>query len=279
MEKKTETKAIIELKNVKLLLKSGLLINYGSFVINASDFVLIRGQNGSGKSTFFRFFKSGELNSYCKSLEGEIVYYDAEGNAINVLKTKEQAYLNRQIVDITQEDYFDKETVYVALGQSAIRAIENETKLAYCRKELLKKVSERIEYYYNTYLKKCFSNESLNRMRFKKVTSLSGGQRKMVQVLAGLIKAEVIKSNLILMDEPLNNLDSMFKLLINDVLADLRKKQDIAIMIITHCHVFREINREMRIEKTVDGNKVIFPNEITKYNKQCLTEQEYLAKN
>ena len=74
----------------------------------------------------------------------------------------------------------------------------------------------------------------------------------MISVLAGIIKAKICGLKLVIMDEPLNNLDGKNKDVLNKLIAELRKN-DVAIIVVTHCQIFDGINKVLTLAEQEDG--------------------------
>ena len=74
----------------------------------------------------------------------------------------------------------------------------------------------------------------------------------MLSVLSGIIKAKVCESSIIIMDEPLNNLDGKNKYYLNKIFSEFRN-ENVAMLIITHCQIFDGINRVINITDVKTG--------------------------
>lgn len=78
----------------------------------------------------------------------------------------------------------------------------------------------------------------------KDLRDLSGGQSKMVQIIASICKIYILNSPIIILDEPTNNLDSCKVDILNQFISRLIKK-NIKIFMITHDD--RLLDREYNI--------------------------------
>ena len=76
----------------------------------------------------------------------------------------------------------------------------------------------------------------------------------MINVLAGVIKAKVCGLRLIVMDEPLNNLDGRNKDILNTLIKELRAG-GVAVIAITHCQIFDKINKVLTITESAPGER------------------------
>lgn len=246
-EKIVETISLaIEIKGSKTY------IEYENLTIKEGDYVLVCGKNGAGKSTFFNMFQNSMFDYFVK-MSGELIYYDNNGpTEVFSCPESEKAHLRRNIVIIDQKDDYEKsDSGYDVLIRKSEIAIKNEFDRA-IQKNLLKQMRERSEELFNEYLKDDLHCEFIE-FKLKKVSSWSGGQIKMIHILSGILKAELMKSRLLLMDEPLNNLDKEYKLKVNELLQKLRATTKMAVLVITHCHLFEGINRSMIYEKKTEN--------------------------
>ncbi len=264
-----EKKVILSVRDLVLqIAATGTLIDYGSFDIALGDFVILKGNNGSGKSTFFKIFSTSAADNYCRHARGSVRYLEGDLAQKAVLADRsgtmpqqgvnERQRLLRRIVYISQEESFTSyASAEKAILQATEIAIDEEPSLTAAQRKKMKADARSLcKYYYEKVLLayKSFDVKS-STFKIKKATSYSGGQQKMLSLISGLVKAEVMKSKLLLMDEPLNNLDSKNKTLFRELLEGMRQKRaaegdPIAIMAITHCQIFEGINKVITI--TVD---------------------------
>ena len=257
-----ESKTIVSVKNLVLGVKNDektendfrFKIDYGAFDIKLGDFVLIKGRNGCGKSTFLRLFRLQGVN-YFKVTDGSILFLE-DGfpeKSIHLYSTDELTRLNCMVSYIGQEEKFlTFDSAYSFIFNSCRLAMSYGNMSAAEKSDRLKKVDGLISDYYEKYLAASFQCKNYKTFKTKNAHHWSGGQQKMINVLAGLIKAEVCGLKLVVMDEPLNNLDGMNKYILNELIKEVRKK-DVAVMAITHCQIFDGVNKVLNIEEGVDG--------------------------
>ena len=231
-------------------------IEYGTFDINLGDFVLLKGRNGCGKSTFLRLFHLQGVNYF--KVGGGSISFNENGfpdKSIHEYSRDELPRLNRMISYIGQDDRFQtSDSAYSFIYNSCRYALECDGKLTSAeRKARLKEVDGTSLKYYEEYLSSSFKC-SYATFKRKNVRAWSGGQQKMINVLAGIIKAKLCGLKLVVMDEPLNNLDGRNKFILNNLIADLRK-QDVAVLAITHCQIFDGVNKVLHLEEQPDGTR------------------------
>lgn len=215
---KLEDEDLIDLKTKNIILRD---IN---LVIESGEQVLITGINGSGKSTLFKAllnFIGNDEEKYAELQNGLFYFCDS-------LEKKD---LNCQIINIPQDDYLGKPFTKVknALLMAIPVAIEN--KQAYLNQWLQR---------YKPLTKDDEKNNLLN----KRLLSLSGGQRKFVAILQGLIRCDDANIKLALIDEPINNLDAKHIIQFSDILNRIQfYNPNLSIVLITHCHAFPNISK------------------------------------
>ncbi len=231
---------IIDAKKLSIEINGTTAINYGDFSIPYGKLVTIEGKNGSGKSTFL------------KLLTGYGSYYEVYG-ALNVIGMdvikSDKSLLRRKIVSLDQEDSFIvAESVFSALKRSSMIAISGMEN----KKELKLKVKEMANDYYEKYIKDFLTGITVK--KYRRVSSFSGGQKKIIHILQQIIKAKVIGAELLLMDEPLNNLDKNNKKLLIDLIKELRNDNPrLTILLITHCRLFPNVNATLTM---TDGGAI-----------------------
>ena len=271
---------IINTDLLKIHIEGKGTIDYGTMNIPYGKTVLIEGPNGSGKSTLLNIL-TGRGKDYLTIESGNLFIYGKELSSYN------DSDLKRKVVYIDQEEVFlNRESAFHYLKRSANAAVSCFKN----KKELQKKIEDMIYSYYTEYLYSFFTEKDKKKantldfrnnpnkdLRFKyckKASDLSGGQRKMLHLLSGIIKAKVADCKLILMDEPLNNLDKENKRFLIKALDNLRKTNpDITILLITHCRIFPGIKDIIQITKEENDSNAIyrsFDTEMPKYN--CLDE-------
>lgn len=258
-----QTKTVVRVKDLIVGVKNDegtneklrFSIEYGTLDIKLGDFVLIKGRNGCGKSTFLRLFLLQGQDYF--TFEGGDLYFYAEGLpelSIKSYTNDQLSYLKCALSFIGQEERFlSSDSAYSYIYHVCEIALSNQKTLTAAQKRMrLREVDGIIYEYYQKYLEKSFDCKSYNTFKKKNVRAWSGGQQKMINVLAGIIKAKVCGLKLVLMDEPLNNLDGRNKDILNKLIADLRRGH-VAVIAITHCQIFDGVNKVLYLAECEDG--------------------------
>lgn len=213
--------AIIKLENVDLnvIKDNSCLIRNINLEIEKGKKILISGINGAGKSTLFKAllgYKGIDEERYAELRNGKIIY-DESIDSENI---------NKNIINITQEDYLSLpfKKVETVLKDVISPDIKNKND------------------YFNHWLeryKPLIEDDVRKKLLKKRVYSLSGGEKKFVAILKGLIRCDDPKVKLALIDEPINNLDAKHIIQLSDLLLRIQYfNPDISFVIITHCHAF-----------------------------------------
>ncbi len=278
-----QNKSVVEVKDLKIGVlaenaqdgkKYRFTIDYGSFDINEGDFLLVKGRNGYGKTTFLKLFHLQGVN-YFRVAKGDVYFRDPVFNAdksIIDFTNDELTKLNRFVSFVGQEEIFKTgATAYTTIYDYCKTAInESETLTKQEKKQKLIRVAEVIRDYFDKYLQKSFECPSFRAFKVKGVKTWSGGQQKMINVLAGIIKAKVCGLKLIVMDEPLNNLDGRNKDILNTLIKELRA-EGVAVIAITHCQIFDGINKVLTIVESAPGErKAIYSEREEPAHSECL---------
>lgn len=225
-----------------------------NFSLCGGDVALLVGKNGAGKSTLFRIFNREGLG-----------YVETHGELLCAFKSNNQQEQFENILSSDDKNVraIRKSITYLNQVDEALRNFSILDKLVFdvpsdvSNKNDIQNYAEEM---YERYLKSSIEknkgqqksegliNKLFNRTGIKtKFASLSGGQKKLVSIMASLIEAHFCESRLILLDEPLNNLDSDNKKIVSDLINNIEEKQDIAIIIITHCQIFPFVNKKIEI--------------------------------
>lgn len=270
-----DKETVLAVRGLRVAIDAGggpFTVNYGSFEVNKGDFMLVTGKNGSGKSTFLRLFRLQDEGYF--SVDGGAYFLPCSSQkSVHEYSDAELTALNRMVAYIGQEDRFQTyDSAYSAIFTACKTALEGNRSLSRAeRAQKLEHTDELIQKYFKEYLSTSFRCTDFNVFKRKKVYSWSGGQQKMINVLAGIIKAQVCNLSLLVMDEPLNNLDGANKYVVSKVVEELVRGGNIAIIAVTHCQIFKGINKVLNITK--DG-EVGFTAALTqgevKYHADCV---------
>jgi iron(III) transport system ATP-binding protein len=184
-----------------------LCVSYGgtpiidglSLAIPSGSFFTLLGPSGCGKTTLLR-----SLAGFLPSQDGKLLFGDKD-------VTKLPAH--ERDIGMVFQDYalFPDKTVFdnVAYGLRARKIAEADVST---------KVGEYLE------------RVGLSAFPNRRPAELSGGQRQRV----ALARALVIKPTLLLMDEPLSNLDAKLRVQVRETIAELQREAGITTVFVTH---------------------------------------------
>ena len=205
--------AILKVNGLSLGYEKQVVINDISFEVNNKDFILVIGSNGAGKSTLIK-----GILGIIKPISGEIIYDSETKNHIGYMpqETKVDRNFPASVMEIVLSGLINK------MGGRP-----------FYNKEDKKKAREAL---------KILKIENLEKKIF---SELSGGQRQKVLLARSLCAT----TNLLILDEPSNNLDQESKVEFYSTLKHLNEGHGITIIMITH-----DITRD---REAFIGNKVL----------------------
>lgn len=188
----------------KVVEKERYILRDISLEINKGDFITIIGKSGSGKTSLLQVI--GLIDNFTS---GSVI---VENSNVKQLKEKEIEIIRRDNIGFV----FQQHNLISTLSVFENIFIAYHKDLTYKQKEkeidiLLKK--------FNLYDKK---NENIK--------ILSGGEAQRVSIIRAIIN----KPKYLLCDEPTGALDSQNSENVINILLEIRKKYEIAILIVTH---------------------------------------------
>jgi iron(III) transport system ATP-binding protein len=170
-----------------------------SLTIDYGSFFTLLGPSGCGKTTLLR-----ALAGFAPTSGGRILFGDRDVSHMPA---------HARDIGMVFQDYalFPDKTVYdnVAYGLRARKIDEASIKA---------RVGEQLE------------RVGLAAFPMRRPAELSGGQRQRV----ALARALVIRPTLLLMDEPLSNLDAKLRVQVRETIADLQREAGITTVFVTH---------------------------------------------
>ena len=205
--------AILNVNNLVLGYEKQIVINNISFSVNKRDFILVIGSNGAGKSTLIK-----GILGIIKPISGNVDYEEIKKNNVGYMPQEMKVDPNfpASVMEVVLSGLINK---------MGLRPFYN------------KKDKER-------------ANEALRilnieNLKNKKFSELSGGQRQKVLLARSLCAT----SDLLILDEPSNNLDQESKIEFYTTLKHLNEGHGITIIMITH-----DVDRD---RDSLIGNKVL----------------------
>ena len=208
---------MIEIKNLKKSYKGITVVDIDSLQINSGEIIGLVGNNGAGKTTFFRL-----LLDLIRSNEGEIL---SKGNVVTQTedwKTYTAAYIDEGFLI----DYLTPEEYFCFVGK-----LNNLTKAD-------------VDDFLQTYLS-FFDDAILNKGKY--IRDFSKGN----QFKIGIIAALLTNPELLILDEPFANLDPTTQLRLVDMVKMMAKDKSMCIIVSSHDinHVSEVSSRILLMEK------------------------------
>lgn len=197
--------ALVEMSGVRLQLAEKVILDGVDFSVAAEEVLVIMGLSGSGKSTLL-----GILMGLLTADDGSVKFKDEELTKLSRPKLND--------VRIHLGMVFQNAALISSLSVSdniRLPLLELSDKSA---DEIETTVTEKLELV------------GLGDAKDKLPSELSGGMQKRV----GLARALALDPELVLFDEPSAGLDPINSKLINDLIIDLREKQKVTSIVVTH---------------------------------------------
>lgn len=187
--------SLVTLDKIKLGYGSNIVINGLSFDIKNQDFICIVGPNGSGKTTLIR----GILGLI--PLKSGTIKFNLEKNKIGYMpqETSVDPNFPASVLEIVLSGSLNNHHLFY--NQTTKKAAKNTLKLL-----------------------------NISSLKDSSFSELSGGQRQKVL----LARALMATKELLILDEPSNNLDQKSKRELYQIIKKLNQEQKIAIIMITH---------------------------------------------
>ncbi len=183
-----------------------------SFTIGRREIVALVGESGSGKSTIAQL-----LALVYRPTSGAIRF---DGRPVDAIKGRKAKLAYRGEVPMVFQDPFSAINPSYRVSHGIMRAIK-------LHRPELDASTQRSE---ATRVMEAVGLEPAETMLAKYPYELSGGQRQRI----GFAQALVLRPKLILADEPVSMLDVSIRVGILNLMADLRRREGVSILYITH---------------------------------------------
>jgi peptide/nickel transport system ATP-binding protein len=180
--------------------------------IGSQEIVALAGESGSGKSTIARL-----ITGVYPPTSGEIYF---EGRSLSTIRSRPDMLAYRAAVPMVFQDPFSSINPVYRVAHGMIRSLKLH------RRELTREQrhAEAVRVFEQVGLTP--GEEVLQRFPYE----LSGGQRQRV----GFAQALAMRPKLIVADEPVSMLDVSIRIGLLNLMAELRDKQGVSILYITH---------------------------------------------
>lgn len=189
----------INLENIKYGYGKTIVLDQINLEIRKGELFTLLGPSGCGKTTILRM-----IAGFLTPLSGE-VYMD--GNAISHLPPE------KRDVGIVFQNY------------ALFPGMNVEENIAYglkLRKKKPSEIREKCEHYLELM--------NMSEYRKRRIDELSGGQQQRVAIARAL----VVEPNILLLDEPLSNLDVTLRIRMRQEIRNIQKKTGVTTLFITH---------------------------------------------
>ncbi|MDX8046503.1 ABC transporter ATP-binding protein [Gracilibacillus sp. S3-1-1] len=195
--------SILSVEHVSKAYGNVLALDNVSFSLNEGEVVSILGPSGCGKSTLLQ-----AIAGLLKPTDGQIIIDNQKVSDRHTMLSPDKRPVNMVFQDYALWPHMN---VYENIAYGLKR-----------RKNYTKKRKEKVEYLLNKL--------QLNGLAQRMVSHLSGGQQQRV----GIARALATEPKILLMDEPLSNLDIKLRLQMRNELAILLKELHTTVVHVTH---------------------------------------------
>jgi len=186
---------LFELNNISYKYKNNLILNKVNLKINSGEKIAILGKSGSGKTTLISV-----INGTIKPTQGDVKLFN---KSLEKLDRKQK----RKITTIWQDLRLIED---LSAEQNVNCGLLAEKNFYFAFRNLLNISSFKKAH---NYMQLCRLHNSIYD---KKIRELSGGQKQRVAIARSLIQ----RSNILLADEPFNNLDPKLIPIIKNLLLE-----------------------------------------------------------
>lgn len=267
---------ILSVKNYKLYSKENgltLMLDIPDLQVKAGSAVFLTGDNGAGKSSFIKSLFSPYREDEYYEIDGasDVKLFSRSGCTLDLNGAAKIGYreYEQSIVYIGQEENFGTfDGIIASLRLPAAVALRH----LYGGKEDYADKTAMLDRLVKTYALRFFEDVYRYEKKFKaakakggnsaeeaafhilkkkKSRDCSGGQKKLISILSGLIRLQVLGCDVLVMDEPLNHLDHKNKRAVSDLISEIKEQRadhPLTLIIISHCMVFDFIGEPTSFE-------------------------------
>ena len=194
------SKELIRLTNLTMTFEDGeTILDNINLYINNKEFLTLLGPSGCGKTTMLRI-----IGGFLSPTSGDVLFNGQRINDVPAYKRKINTVFQRYAL-FPHLDVYDN----IAFGLRIAKVPESE---------IDDRVTEMLEIV------------SLKGFENRRVTSLSGGQQQRVAIARALVK----RPRVLLLDEPLSNLDARLRLQTREEIRRIQRQTSVTTVFVTH---------------------------------------------
>ena len=194
------SKELIRLTNLTMTFEDGeTILDNINLYINNKEFLTLLGPSGCGKTTMLRI-----IGGFLTPTSGDVLFNGKRINDLPAYQRKINTVFQRYAL-FPHLDVYDN----IAFGLRIAKVKEDE-------------IDERVTEMLEIVSLKGFEN--------RKVTSLSGGQQQRVAIARALVK----RPRVLLLDEPLSNLDARLRLQTREEIRRIQRQTNVTTVFVTH---------------------------------------------